>query len=179
MLDTLITSKTRVKLLVKFFLNPSSRSYLRSLATEFGESTNAIRLELNKFEEANLLSSDLEGNRKIYQANAQHPFYKTIHELVRNYLGMDTLIEHIAENLGNVEEVYLTGDLSKGINSGVIDLILVGLNIKRDYLALLVEKAEKIVKRKVKYALYNPSEFQQSTVQLDQQGLFLLWQQEG
>lgn len=179
MLDTLITSKTRVKLLVKFFLNPSSRSYLRSLATEFGESTNAIRLELNKFEEANLLSSDLEGNRKIYQANAQHPFYNTIHELVRSYLGMDTLVEHIADNLGNVEEVYLTGDLCRGVNSGFIDLILVGLDIKRDYLALLVEKAEKLVKRKVRYALYNPTEFQNQAVQLDQEGLFLLWQHGG
>ena len=51
MLDTLITSKTRIKLLLKFFLNAQTKSYLRSLEGEFGESTNAIRLELNKFEE--------------------------------------------------------------------------------------------------------------------------------
>ncbi|HIO73555.1 MAG TPA: ArsR family transcriptional regulator, partial [Flavobacteriales bacterium] len=44
MLDSLITSKTRVKLLLKFFLNPNTSAYLRGLSTEFGESTNAVRL---------------------------------------------------------------------------------------------------------------------------------------
>jgi hypothetical protein len=47
MLQALITSRTRIKLLLKFFLNSSNTSYLRDLAAEFGESTNAIRLELN------------------------------------------------------------------------------------------------------------------------------------
>jgi len=41
MLDSLITSKTRIKLLLKFFLNTSTHAYLRGLADEFGESTNA------------------------------------------------------------------------------------------------------------------------------------------
>ena len=64
MLSTLITNKTRIKLLVKFFLNPGTRSYLRSLATEFNESTNAIRLEVNKFEDRILkqLSTDSDIN---------------------------------------------------------------------------------------------------------------------
>ena len=44
MLETLITSKTRVKLLMKFFLNPGTRAYLRGLATEFDESTNSVRV---------------------------------------------------------------------------------------------------------------------------------------
>ena len=55
MLDSLITSKTRVKLL-KFFMNPETRSYLRSLAEEFGESTNAVRVELNRLEKAGILN---------------------------------------------------------------------------------------------------------------------------
>ncbi len=50
MLGTLITSKTRVKLLLKFFLNSNAKAHLRGLETEFGESSNAIRLELNRFE---------------------------------------------------------------------------------------------------------------------------------
>ena len=57
MLDALITSKTRVRLLVKFFLNPTMKAYLRQLADEFGESTNAVRVELNRLKEAGLLES--------------------------------------------------------------------------------------------------------------------------
>lgn len=40
------------------------KAYLRGLAEEFGESTNAIRLELNHLEEAGLLTAETEGNKK-------------------------------------------------------------------------------------------------------------------
>ena len=75
MLDSLITSQTRIKLLKKFFLNRSTKAHLRGLESEFGESSNAIRLELNRFEEAGLLNSLRDGNKKIYQANPTHPLY--------------------------------------------------------------------------------------------------------
>jgi predicted transcriptional regulator len=64
MIETLISSKTRVKLLMKFFLNSSTTAYLRSLEEEFGESTNGIRLELNKFEKAGFIDSETQGNKK-------------------------------------------------------------------------------------------------------------------
>ena len=68
MLDALITSKTRVRLLVKFFLNPTMKSYLRELASEFEESTNSVRLELNRLKEAGLLESEAKGNLVMYNA---------------------------------------------------------------------------------------------------------------
>ncbi len=177
MLDTLITSKTRVKLLVKFFLNPSSRSYLRSLANEFGESTNAIRLELNKFEQAKLLESDFEGNRKMYKANQGHPFYDTIHKMVHKHLGMDLLIEEITTSLGEVQAVYLTGDLCNGNgNSQFIDLVLVGNNIQQEYLDLLVAKAQHAVNRKVSCAVVERREYVEKADNCNQSELLLLWQ---
>ena len=63
MIDTLISSKTRIKLLLKFFLNSNNKAYLRNLEEEFGESTNAIRIELNRFEQAGMLTSLSEGNK--------------------------------------------------------------------------------------------------------------------
>lgn len=65
MIETLISSKTRVKLLLKFFLNSKATAYLRSLEEEFGESTNAIRLELNRFEDAKMLTSEPDGKKKF------------------------------------------------------------------------------------------------------------------
>ena len=52
MLNSLITSKTRLRLLVKFFINATNAGYLRGLATEMQENTNAIRKELNNLSEA-------------------------------------------------------------------------------------------------------------------------------
>src|SRR5512138_470231 len=102
MLDTLITSKTRVKLLLKFFLNSNSRSYLRNLETEFGESTNAIRLELNRFEKAGLLISGKEQNRKVYKANNRHPLFPDIQNIIKKYVGFDQIILSVVEKLGNI-----------------------------------------------------------------------------
>jgi hypothetical protein len=62
LLDSLITSKTRVKLLLKFFLNPETKAYLRGLSDEFGESSNGVRLELNRLTKAGLLTSESDGN---------------------------------------------------------------------------------------------------------------------
>ncbi|MEO1808004.1 MAG: ArsR family transcriptional regulator, partial [Bacteroidota bacterium] len=87
MVETLISSKTRIKLLLKFFLNSKTTSYLRNLESEFGESTNAIRVELNKFEKAGMLNSKMEGNKKMFRANIQHPLFKEIHSIVMKYVG--------------------------------------------------------------------------------------------
>ena len=67
MIETLISSKTRIKLLLKFFLNSNTTAYLRSLEEEFGESTNSIRIELNRFEKAGFLASHSQANKKVFK----------------------------------------------------------------------------------------------------------------
>ena len=157
MLDALISSKTRIKLLLKFFLNPESSSYLRSLEGEFGESTNSIRIELNRFEDAGMLHSFNDGNRKMFKANIGHPLFKEVRNIVLKHTGIDRIVEHIVERLGDLDRVYLTGDLAKGINAEIVDLIFVG-NPDREYLTNLVSKAEKIAERKIKYVIYSIEE---------------------
>ena len=100
MIETLISSKTRIKLLLKFFLNSSSRSYLRGLESEFGDSSNAIRQELNRFEKAGMLKTSTEGNKKFFQANTDHPLYNEIHNILIKYIGFDTIIDTVIERLG-------------------------------------------------------------------------------
>ena len=95
MLEALITSKTRLKLLLKFFLNSSNTGYLRGLEPEFGESTNAIRQELNRFEKAELLVSKTQGNKKYYQANTNHPLFPEIHNLILKHIGIDEVIDKV------------------------------------------------------------------------------------
>ena len=69
MLETLITSKTRLRILVKFFINVANNGYLRGLAEELNESTNSIRKELNNLEEAGYLEKQAIQNKVIYKAS--------------------------------------------------------------------------------------------------------------
>lgn len=157
MLEALITSKTRIKLLLKFFLNPNNSAYLRGLSSEFGESSNAIRLELNRLEEAGMISATNSGNKKIFQVNKKHTLYNAVQQIVRKYVGIDSIVENIINGLGNLEKAYLTGDVALGKNSNVIDLVLVG-DINKTYLMETIEKAEEATQKKIKYIIYTNEE---------------------
>ena len=157
MIETLISSKTRVKLLLKFFLNSNATAYLRGLEAEFGESSNAIRLELNRFEEAGMLESRLDGNKKMFQANTQHPLFKEVHNILLKYVGLDRVVEEVIDRMGEVRRVFLVGEFSKGLDSTIIDLIFIG-NIDKSYLLGLVDKAEALISRKIRYLIYSEEE---------------------
>jgi hypothetical protein len=156
MLETLITSKTRLKLILKLFLNPDSSSYLRGLAEEFGESSNAIRVELNRFEGAGLLCSQSRGNKKMFRANTEHPLYDEIHSIVKKTFGIDKIVDEVIERLGDVQEAYITGDFATGVNGPSVDIVLVGKGIRMDYLVSLIAKAERMIKKKIMYVVLLP-----------------------
>ncbi|MFN5704942.1 MAG: ArsR family transcriptional regulator [bacterium] len=174
MLETLITSKTRIKLLLKFFLNASNTGYLKNLEHEFDDSSNGIRLELNKLEQAGLLNSALVGNKKIFQANTKHPLFLDIHNIIMKYTGLDQIIETILNRLGNIEAVYLVGTLAKGLESTIIDLIIIG-DINKEYLINLIDKAEPIIDKKIRYVLYQTSEFEKVKRQILTEEHLLIW----
>jgi len=158
MLDSLITSKTRIKLLLKFFLNPSTTAYLRGLAEELNESTNAVRVELNRLNKAGLLETSNDGRTKLYQANTKHTLFPELHSLVKKYMGIDQVVDNILAKLGTVEIAFITGDYAKGIDSGLIDLTIVGI-VDRQYLQILVDKAEAVIKRKIRVLVLTQEEF--------------------
>lgn len=124
------------------------------MESEFGESTNSIRIELNKLEEAKFIKSHIKENKKIFEVNTLHPLYEELRKIVLKYTGIDFIVERIVKRLGNVQIVYLVGDYAKGIDSGTIDLIFIG-KIDRLYLTQLAEKAETLIQRKIKYVLFD------------------------
>ncbi len=159
MLNTLITSRTRIRLLLKFFLNPKTRGYLRQLSNEFGESTNSIRVELNKLTEAQILTSKSEGRNKIYNANISHPLFEEIRSIVLKSTGIDKVINNIINKLGDVELAFIRGDYAIGKDSGLIDLVLVGDSINLSELERIKNKTEILIDRKISLLVLNENEY--------------------
>jgi hypothetical protein len=151
MLETLITSKTRLRILVKFFINMGNTGYLRGLAEEMNESTNAIRKELNNLTDAGYLEKEADQHRVSYKANHKHPLYATLQKLVRHHVGIDTIVSQVLERMGAVEKIRVIGDYAKGKDSGRIEVVLEGENLNVDYIDQLSEKLEKEIKRKVHF----------------------------
>jgi predicted transcriptional regulator len=174
MLNTLITSKTRVKLLMKFFLNPGTRAYLRELASEFGESTNSVRVELNRLTETGLLSSESSGRTIQYSANVNHTLFHEIHSLVEKYMGIDQITDKLVKKLGDVDSAYLIGDYARGIDSGLIDIILVG-KIDKIELNHIAERRGKDISRKIRPMVVSLKELRSLWVQLNMDHALLIW----
>jgi hypothetical protein len=160
MLKSLITSNTRIKLLMRFFLNPQSRAYLRQLSTEFGESTNSIRVELNKLSEAKILTSAAQGRNKIYQANTQHPLFEDIRNIVLKSTGIDKILTDIINKIGNLSLAFIRGDYALGKDSGLIDLVVIGDQLNFAELERVRIKTEKLTGRKIAVLHMTNTEYQ-------------------
>lgn len=69
--------------------------------------------------------------------------------MVSKFLGLDQLLEQVVSRLGNVEKAYIVGDYAQGVDSGTIELILLGKDIDMAYLDFLVEKTYEKINRRV------------------------------
>jgi hypothetical protein len=166
LIDQLFSGKIRLKLLARLLLNPSSQVYLRQLERDLNVSSNTVRLELNKLSEMKLISSleAEESKIKKYIANTAHPLYSNLRSIILKYVGVDQLLEEVFYKLGELEEVFLTGEFANGIETPFIDLVLVG-DIDRDYLNKLVERAEKLLNKKIRIAVYSKNKFTASLLE--------------
>ncbi|MDM1295941.1 ArsR family transcriptional regulator [Sphingobacterium sp. N143] len=160
MLDSLITSKTRLKLLIKFFVSASNQGHLRGLADEFRESTNSIRKELNQLSEAGYLEKRTAKNKILYRANTNHSLFKPLQQLIHAYLGIDDILDKVLQKAGDIQEVSLIGDYAEGIDSGEIDVLILGEKLNQAYLLQLADKVGKKLGKQVTLSFEKPAEEQ-------------------
>lgn len=173
----LITSKTRIKILMRLFLNPERASYLRELSNEFHASPSQIKDELDQLREAELLTSKKNGRQVLFSANQSHPIFNELHSMVKKALGMDRILESMIERLGNLERAILIDDYAEGKDTGIIDLILIG-SVDQNNLQDLTKKTENYIDRKIRTLSLTDNEFKKLAPNLDQRPQFILWQQE-
>ena len=153
MLNSLITSKTRLRMLIKFFISAANKGYLNGLANEFNESTNSIRKELNNLTDAGYLLKSKQNNRIIYNADTNHPLFKVLQKIVRQDLGLEEIVETIISRMGDLDIIALTGDYAKGIDSGIIEIVLIGNDVNVKYLESIKPKISSKISRKVDFMI--------------------------
>jgi len=170
----IISSKTRIKLLIRFFFNPNTRSYLRELAKEFNVSTNSVREELNQLTRIKLLASQKSGRQVFYRANEKHPLFPELKSMVSKVMGIDKVIDGIVTRLGDLERAYLLDDYAEGKDTGIIDLLLVG-DIDPYHLNDLSRKTERYIKRKIRSLVMSRDEYKEFEPKLKACPHILIW----
>ena len=89
--------------------------------------------------------------------------FSTLRGIILQFVGLDQIVDQVIKKLGNLDEVYLTGDLAEGKNSPFVDLVLVG-DVDKAYLYQLIEKAEQLVQKKIRVGVYKSQEFKTSVL---------------
>ena len=177
MFTGLITSKMRVRILMRLFLNPEQQVYLRELTNEMQVSPSQVKEELKNLSESGLLNSLKRGRQIHYYANQDHPLFPELRSMVNKALGMDHIIESILERLGDLDEAYLIGDYAEGKDTGLIDLVLIG-EIDKVNLDDLVQKTERYIKRKIRTLVLSQSEYNKMSNIISGKSKLLLWKSE-
>ena len=171
LLGPLITSKTRLKLLLRFFLNQNLSGYLQGLSKELDENTNSVRVELNRLEEAGLLSAEEQGRRKVYSVNTAHPLTTDLSNMLRKVTGIDQLVDRVVSRIGDtLQQVWITGSLAMGINSEQLEVTLVGESLDTDYLDELMRKVETLIEKTITWQVRS------SGAEIDAESALLVWQ---
>ena len=135
-------------------MNQDIGGYLQGLAKELEENSNSIRVELNRLEEAGMLKSSIKGRKKMYHVNSSHPLTTDISKIIRKVTGIDALVDRVVDRMGkDLQQVWICGQIAKGIDSSTLEVLLVGKVMDMDYVAELIGKVESTINKTIEYAI--------------------------
>jgi predicted nucleotidyltransferase len=159
MLNKIFTSKTRVKILTLFLMNPDTELFIREISRRIDENVNAVRRELSNLENIDLLKSKNKGNMKYYTINKYFSIYPELKSIILKTEGVTKVIKNDLINLGNIELAFIYGSFASGEDTrdSDLDIFLVG-NINEDQLIKELSKLEETLSREINYVLFGKEE---------------------
>lgn len=162
MIERLFTSKTRVKLLTLFIMNPERELYIREIVRLTNENINAIRRELTNLEDIGLLHSTIKGNTKQYTLDKTMPIYSELKSIIVKTEGITKILKDHLSELGSIKCAFIYGSFAQdkvGMNSD-IDLFLIA-SVDEKKLIPLIHNFEKQISREINYVLFTMEEFEE------------------
>lgn len=160
MLQDIMISKCRVRLLEIFFAQPTEIFYIRQLVRLANEEINAVRRELNHLEIAGIVKKEQRGNRIYYWLNKDHPLYSDLLSLVSKSVGLGGAIVKNKSKLGKVRLAMLSGRFARGLSTkeGAVDLLVVG-EIAMQELVKIIREGEIARGKEINYTVMTKQEF--------------------
>ncbi len=165
-IEKLITSKTRVKLLETLLFNPEKEYHLRGISRKTDSNPSLARKELTRLMEIGLIKSKKKGNLILYQVNKESPIYN---ELKRIYIKTKMLGQALREKMENYSDIkyaLIYGSFAEGTEKETsdIDLLVVG-KIREKELHNATMKVEESIGREINYLLWTEKEFKEKSME--------------
>lgn len=161
MLEALIISRVRVKILKLFLLNPSSIFHVREIVRQTDEEINAVRRELAHMEKHSMVTKEPRGNRLYYSFRKDYPLYFDLLCLIAKTSNLGADILKNKSKLGKIKFVMFSGRFVRGESSSPegVDLLLVGQKVVLPELSQLIRAEEARRGRELNYTVMTEDEF--------------------
>jgi hypothetical protein len=160
MLADLITSKSRVKLLSVFLVNPSEMYHVRELVRRTEDEINAVRRELAYLEKKGILNREPRANRIYYSLSKNYPFYFDLLNIGAKTIGLGADILKNRTKLGKIKYAMFSGRFAKRLSKqpDQVDLLFVGTVVLPE-LALIIKNEERRLGSEINYTIMSEEEF--------------------
>ena len=90
--------------------------------------------------------------------------FEILQKVVFKHLGLEEIVEHVLAQMGEVMEIHLIGDYAKGLDTGSIEVLLIGDQLNAKYISQLEQKIEKLIERKVQFIISNRKASDQKSI---------------
>jgi len=161
MLEHIIISRVRVKILTLFLSNPGKIFHVRDIVRKVSEEINAVRRELLHMEKAGMVSKEPRANRLFYTFRKDYLLYFELLELVAKTTGLASDIIKQKAKLGKIKFAMLSGRYLRGltkVSQNDVDLLIVGTVVLPE-LSQLVKAEEIRRERELNYTVMSEEEF--------------------
>lgn len=124
-LEQLLGSRLRARLLGWLLSHPGERYFVRQLASLLQEDSTNLSRELSRLEALEILSSSREGLQKYFQANPGSPIYPELRGLVLKTSGASDALRQALHPLSDrITAAFLFGSVAAGKETAASDIDL-------------------------------------------------------
>ncbi len=159
MLEQLFGSRTRVKLLRIFLINPDTDYFVRELTRKIKERINSVRRELSNLESIGFLVAHEDKQRKYYRADKNFILFPEFRSLfLKSQLTVERDLGKRLKQVGQISFLALTG-IFTDVKSVQTDILIVG-KVNRTKLQRMIKSFQKDLDRKIRYTIMSRKEFE-------------------
>ena len=167
--DVLFTP-VQQRVLGLLFGQPGRRYQSAELIRLAGSGTGSVHRQLTRLAQAGLVTAEMVGNQKFYQANPDSPIFAELVGLVRKTVGLVAPIQSaLAPLAGEIAAAFVYGSVARGSDHAASDIDLMVLAQALDYprLYAALQPAEAALARTLSPSLMTPDEWRRKRAQDD------------
>lgn len=161
MLEELMGSRARVRILKTFLLNLERDFYQREIAAITNLPIRAVQREMERLVKIGLVEKQIRGNRKYYRCKSDFPIFEELKSIILKTVALGNVLkDYLQKKKGKIELAFIYGSFAKGEEniSSDLDLLIVG-NLTSKEVSMLLSPAKDMLRREINFVVYNEKEF--------------------